>query len=228
MKKSTIHLFESKSQCRIIECNFFKRDGKVTKIWCLLFHRIWKNIVYYWKVIFISHLRRRPLFAPNFSFRRSSSSYYYSVLNIFILRERKSLVFDSMVSCKPQNGFVTTIAPTLLVVDCATGLVDENFDFEMWLLKKIMSWRFVGKNDCGLLSNEGKGNCHDNSFYFQFWNFDEKNWLADFYHECEGKSIIHVKISVWIIIFLHENLIKNNRDLVWFFQYRLERDICLE
>ena len=54
------------------------------------------------------------------------------VLNIFILRERKSLVFDSKVSCKPQNGFVTTIAPTLLVVDCATGLVDdENFGFEL-------------------------------------------------------------------------------------------------
>ena len=102
----------------------------------------------YKKVIFISHLRRRPLFAPNFSFRRSSSSYYYSVLNIFILRERKSLVFDSMVSCKPQNGFVTTIAPTLLVVNCATGLVDENFGFEMlWLLFKmiIMPWLFIVK-----------------------------------------------------------------------------------
>ena len=91
----------------------------------------------YKKVIFISHLRRRPLFAPNFRasvtvvVAAAATSTTLSVLNIFILRERKSLVFDSMVSCKPQNGFVTTIAPTLLVVDCATGLVDENFDFEM-------------------------------------------------------------------------------------------------
>ena len=55
----------------------------------------------YKKVIFISHLRRRPLFAPNFRasvtvVAAAATTITLSVLNIFILRERKSLVFDTV------------------------------------------------------------------------------------------------------------------------------------
>ena len=38
--------FNFSSQNLSMEHNFFKWDGKATKIWRLLFHRIWKNIVY--------------------------------------------------------------------------------------------------------------------------------------------------------------------------------------
>ena len=37
--------FNFSSQNLSIERNFFKWDGKVTKIWHLLFHRIWKNYI---------------------------------------------------------------------------------------------------------------------------------------------------------------------------------------
>ena len=49
-KKSKIQLFLSESQYRT---QFFKWDGKVTKIWHLLFQRIWKNknfISYFFKL----------------------------------------------------------------------------------------------------------------------------------------------------------------------------------
>ena len=45
-------LFNFSSQNISIECNFFKWDGKVTKISHLLFHRIWKNdflVIFLWK-----------------------------------------------------------------------------------------------------------------------------------------------------------------------------------
>ena len=50
--------FNFSSQNPSIELNFLKRDGNITMIWHLLFHRIWKLILYYvatfWKKLYRS------------------------------------------------------------------------------------------------------------------------------------------------------------------------------
>ena len=86
-----------KKQSHIIACYIYFFDSYyIGSSWFLKMVYI---IRIYKKVIFISHLRRRPLFAPNFRasvtvVAAAATTTTLSVLNIFILRERKSLVFD--------------------------------------------------------------------------------------------------------------------------------------
>ena len=89
-----------KKQSHIIACYIYFFDSDyIGSSWFLKMVYI---IRIYKKVIFISHLRRRPLFAPNFRasvtvvVAAAATSTTLSVLNIFILRERKSLVFDTV------------------------------------------------------------------------------------------------------------------------------------
>ena len=55
--------FNFSSQDLSIEGNFFKWDGKVTKIWHLLFHRIWKKIC---EIAFFTIFDRLLEMSPNF------------------------------------------------------------------------------------------------------------------------------------------------------------------
>ena len=64
-KKPQFNFSISSQNLSIIECNFFKWDAKVTKIWHLLFHRIWKkkltnqlNHIYPWLILQLNHSQK--------------------------------------------------------------------------------------------------------------------------------------------------------------------------